>query len=163
MEWYLCSMKYRLLTSEELEIFAEDLKHFLIVNGVHNEEWVEMNASNPDKARDLVALFSDSVLQKVYEKVRFLEHRTLSSCMVFHLLEDEIHLIAINTTSEEVNLSTPEGIHEAMIQKTNLLTFFQTSKKYSGIREAEIHTMLQQGCVNSSEAFWMQLKKALEA
>jgi len=155
-------MKYRLLTSEELEIFDEDLKHFLIVNGVHNEEWVEMNASDPEKARDLVALFSDTVLQKVYEKVRFLEHRTPTSCMVFHVLEEEIHLIAINAKGDEVDLSTPEGIHEALLQKTNQLAFFQTTKKYNEIREMEIHALLQQGCVNSSEAFWMQLKKALE-
>lgn len=154
-------MKYRLLTSEELEIFDEDLKHFLIVNGVHNEEWVEMNASNPEKARDLVGLFSDTVLQKVYEKVRFLEHRTPTSCMVFHLLEDQIQLIAINAKKEGVDLSTPEGIHEALLHKIDHLTFFQTTKKYTEVRESEIHTLLQQGCVNSSESFWMQLNKAL--
>ena len=83
-------MKYRMLSEEELQIFEEDLKQFLIVNGVHNDEWVEMNSNNPDKARDLVGVFSDSVLQKVYEKIRFIEHRSNSSCMVFHLLEDKI-------------------------------------------------------------------------
>lgn len=156
-------MKYRMLSEEELQIFEEDLKQFLIVNGVHNDEWVEMNASNPEKARGLVGLFSDSVLQKVYEKLRFIEHRSNSSCMVFHLLEDKIELISINAKGDEVDLSSPEGIHEALVQKSDALTFFQSEKKYSKTREIEIHEMLMQGCVNSSEAFWMQLKKALSA
>lgn len=154
-------MKYRMLSEEELQIFEEDLKQFLIVNGVHNDEWVEMNSNNPDKARDLVGVFSDSVLQKVYEKIRFIEHRSNSSCMVFHLLEDKIELISINTKNENVDLSSSEGIHKALVEKSELLTFFQSHKKYSKNREEEIHEMLMQGCVNSSEIFWMQLQKAL--
>ncbi len=150
-----------MLTSEELEILAEDLKHFLIVNGVHAEEWEEMNAKDPDKAIDLVGVFSDSVLQKVYEKVRFLEHRSKGSCMLFHLQPETISLISINAKDARVDLSTPDSIHEALVKYPELLTFFQTDKAYSKEREMEIHEMLQQGCVNSSEAFWMQLKKAL--
>jgi hypothetical protein len=56
-------MKYRILNKEEMEIFDEDFKYFLIANGVSNEEWVEMNTSNQDRAIDLVELFSDTVLQ----------------------------------------------------------------------------------------------------
>ena len=56
---------------EELEVFSEDFKHFLIINGVHHEEWVEMNDSKKEQANQLVILFSDSVLQKVYEKIEF--------------------------------------------------------------------------------------------
>jgi hypothetical protein len=47
-------MKYRCLTDDELKLLADDLKHFLIVNGVHAEEWEHMNKVNPDKAVQLV-------------------------------------------------------------------------------------------------------------
>ena len=56
-------MKYRMLTTEEMEIFNEDFKHFAIANGVSNEEWVEMNKSDKELATKLVELFSDTVLQ----------------------------------------------------------------------------------------------------
>lgn len=154
-------MKYRMLTREELEIFEEDLKHFLIVNGVHAEEWEKMNREDEEKATALVGLFSDMVLQKVYEKLRFIEHRSKQSCMVFHLLETGIELISLNAKNEAVDLSTPEGIHAALVDYTESLTFFKSEKAYAKSREEEIHEMLMQGCVNSSEAFWMQLNKAL--
>lgn len=151
-----------MLTNEELVIFEEDLKHFLIVNGIHAEEWEAMNKSNPEKAHDLVGLFSDAVLQKVYEKLKFIEHRSEGSCMVFKLGEDKIEMISINAKDDSVDLSTPESIHEAIVTNADKLSFFRSEKAYSKTRELEIHEMVTQGCVNSSEAFWMQLNKALD-
>ena len=66
-------MKYRLLNKEEMEIFDQDFKHFLIANGVSNEEWVELNQNDIEKATQLVELFSDTIFQKVYEKIQFIE------------------------------------------------------------------------------------------
>ena len=87
-----------MLTGEELEVLAEDLKHFLIVNGVHDDEWREMNVSDIAKATSLVQLFSDTVLQKVYEKIQFIEHRSETSCLVFKLEKDKIMARALDTT-----------------------------------------------------------------
>ena len=154
-------MKYRMLSLEELEIFDEDLKAFLIVNGIHGDEWKTMNESNPKQAIEMVELFSDTVLQKVYESIKYIEHRSPQSCMVFHLKEDLIELISINTKSEKVDLSTPESIHEALVSKSDDVSIFKTEKKYAKTRETEIHEMLEQGCVNSSEAFWYQLEKVV--
>ena len=154
-------MKYRMLTDEELSIFEEDFKHFLIVNGVHNDEWVKINQTDVESATQLVELFSDTVLQKVYEKIKFIEHRSDQSCMVFKLNPENIELISINSKNSEVSLSTPESIHEAMIKHPDQLTFFKSEKKYAKNREEEIHEMLTQGCFNSSEAFWMMLEKAI--
>jgi len=156
------TMKYRILTSEELEVFAEDFKHFLIVNGVHNEEWVEMNQSAVEKAKQFVELFSDTVLQKVYEKLKFVEHRSEKSCMVFKLNEEHVELISVNAKEgSDVNLSTPESIHEALVNSPDQLTFFKSQKPYTNSREEEIHKMLEQGCVHSSEAFWISLEKVV--
>jgi len=154
-------MKYRMLTDEELPLFEEDLKQFLIVHGVHGDEWAKMNEENPEEARNLVGLFSDTVLQKVYEKIKFIEHRSAASCMVFQLKPDAVDMISINSKSDLVDLSTPEGIHKALVNHESELTFFKNKKAYLKEREMEIHEMLEQGCVNSSEAFWMQLEKAL--
>ena len=154
-------MKYRILSQEELELLEDDLKAFLIVNGVHGDEWAEMNKSNPVKAVELVELFSDTVLQKVYDKVRFIEHRSQKSCMVFHLLDDKIELISINANSDAVDLTTPESIHEALSTNAKSLSIFGTEKMYLKDRASEIHEMLEQGCVNSSEAFWYQLVKVV--
>lgn len=154
-------MKYRLLTDEELEVFAEDLKHFLIVNGVHAEEWEEINKNEKEKAIQLVELFSDNVLQIVYEKIKFIEHRSAKSCMVFHFKSDEIEMISLNIKEGISDLSTPESIHEALVNRPNEIAFFKTAKKYNKDREMEIHEMLMQGCVNSSEEFWVSLNRLI--
>lgn len=151
-----------MLTGEELEVLAEDLKHFLIVNGVHDEEWREMNVSDIPKATSLVELFSDTVLQKVYEKIQFIEHRTAASCMVFKLDKDKIELISLNKKLESgVDLSTPESIHKALVNDSDDLTIFKSEKNYSKERESEIHEMLEQGCVNSTKEFWDALCKTV--
>lgn len=151
-----------MLTTEEMEIFNEDFKHFAIANGVSNEEWVEMNQSDPEKATKLVGLFSDTVLQKVYEKLKFIEHRSSSSCLVFKLNESDIDLISLNRKSEKVDLSSAESIHDALVKNPSELSIFRSKKNYSKVREEEIHEMLSQGCVNSSEAFWIMLEKVIE-
>jgi hypothetical protein len=101
------------------------------------------------------------VLQKVYEKLQFIEHRTEASCRVLRLKKEGGEMISIHTKNNSLDLSTPEGIHAALIHQTSDLTFFTNEKNYTKEREMEIHEMLEQGCVNSSEAFWMQLNKAL--
>ena len=157
-------MKYRLLTDEELRLLEDDLKQFLVVNQVYKEEWAEMNKSNPVLALEMIELFSDNVLQIVYEKVKFLEHRTSDSCFVFNCGAEKLELIAIQkkNPTELVDLSTPEEIHEALTKNAGLLSFFTNEKPYSQSRESEIHQMLDQGCVNSTEDFWNALSQILK-
>ncbi len=148
-------MKYRMLTKEEREIFNEDFKHFMISNGVTNEEWLEMNEKNPQKATELVELFSDVVLEKVYQKIEYIEFRSEDSCLVFHCTPDALNLISIVPKSgKKVNLSTPELIHTALQNNLFDLDIFKSKKPYSTLRELEIHKMIEQGCLNSSKEFW---------
>src|SRR5690606_22949288 len=153
-------MKYRILTDEELLVLEEDLKHFLIVNGIDGPEWERINTTAPDKALELVGLFSDTVLQKVYENMRYLEFRSAASCLVFKCGAESIDLISIARAADGVSdLSTAESIHKALVQHTSELTVFRTSKQYSTDRETEIHQMISSGCIPSSEEFWVSLER----
>lgn len=155
-------MKYRILSDEELQHLEGDLKAFLIINGIHGEEWEKLNREEPQKALELVELFSDQVLQTVYEKVQFLEHRSPDSCLVFHFREQEQELIAIQKKSDAViDLSTVEGIHEALTKTPNNLSFFTSKKNYNDSREMEIHQLIEQGAVLSDAVFWNSLKEIL--
>lgn len=156
-------MKYRLLTDEELKHLEEELKQFLIVNHVHKEEWERINKEQPELAIELVGLFSDQVLQRVYENISFLENRTKDSCFVFHCDKKQINLIAIQAKkeNEKLDFSTPESIHEALTKYSKDVGFFRHSKPYTKSREEEIHQLIEQGCVKSSESFWNSLELAL--
>ncbi len=155
-------MKYRFLSDEELIHFEEDLKHFLIMNDVTNEAWELMNQKAPEKARELVGIFSDSVLQKVYEKIKFLEFRSEDSCMVFHFAPEQVEVISLQRIAgSHADLSDAHKIHEALSEKAAELKAFRSSKPYTEGREAELHKMLEQGCIVSSERFWNALLEIL--
>lgn len=155
-------MKYRMLTDEELEHLEGDLKAFLIVNGIEGDTWKKLNESEPEKAIALVELFSDNVLQIVYEKLEFLEFRSEDSCLVFHLLPEEVHLISVSRKpGSSCNLSTVESIHDALVNHSSALTWFRTSKGYGDSREQEIHRLLENGSVLSTKEFWEALEQGL--
>lgn len=157
-------MKYRMLSTEELAVFEEEFKQFLIVNGIHHEEWVHMNEKEPQKAVNVVSVFSDSVLQKVYERLEYLEFRSEKSCMVFRAGKDRMDLISLNADpGSTIDFSTTESIHKALSERPSEIQFFKTSKKYQHEREGEIHQMIEQGCIPSSSEFWNVLNHVLES
>ncbi|TNE55808.1 MAG: hypothetical protein EP338_03270 [Bacteroidetes bacterium] len=158
--------RFRFLSDEELSHFEEELKQFLIVNGVQGEEWERINQEDPEKALALVGMFSDQVLQQVYEKIEYLEKRTDDGCFVFRLMADQMYLIALQlkeTHHEQSSLSNPESIHETLTNRPEDVSYFKTSKTYHDQREIELHQLLEQGAVPSSVEFWSSLEKAMTA
>ena len=118
--------------------------------------WTPVSGDLP-KAIELVELFSDTVLQKVYEKIEFLEFRSVDSCLVFHCLSDRSLLIAVQHTQPDLDLSSPETIHVALTGDLSKLNFFRSEKMHQHSREVEVHRLIEQGCVPSDEAFWNAL------
>ncbi len=141
-----------------MNVFDEDFKHFMITTGVTNEEWLEMNQSNIEKATSLVELFSDTVLQKVYEKIQYIEFRSEDACMIFNCLKENMELISLNKKTGNADLSTPESIHAALSNSPENLSIFKTTKAYSASRELEIHELFEKGCFVSSLEFWNALE-----
>lgn len=151
-------MKYRMLTDDELRVFEPELKQFLVVNAVYDEEWRQINQENPDKARQLVALFSDQVLQTIYERIAFVEHRSKKTCLVFACQSDRLLLIGLQHNHPELDFSTLEGIHFGLTNHLAEIKWFKKSKGYDSDREMEIHQMLENGCVPSSGEFWESIQ-----
>lgn len=155
-------MKYRMLSDEELKHLEGDLKAFLIINGLEGDSWKKLNEEDPDKALALVELFSDQVLQTVYEKVEYLELRTPESCLVFKLNKDELLLISLNRLAgSTIDLSTVEGVHDALVNHFRELQCFTSKRSFTKERELEIHQLISEGCVLSTAEFWDALVEVL--
>lgn len=155
--------KYRFLSDEELKHLEEELKQFLIINHVYGEEWEKMNREEPQKALELVGLFSDQVLQRVYENIRFVEKRIKDACFVFYFQTEEVHLkvIQVEKNKEKLDLSSAESIHDALLHHFSDLSFFKSSKRYTESREKEIHQLIEDGALVSSQEFWETLEKII--
>jgi hypothetical protein len=148
-------MKYRILSNEELSHFDEDLKAFLIIHGIDGPLWEKMNRETPEKAIELVELFSDVVLQRVYENISYLEFRSPDTFAVFHLEPEQQSLVLVKSLNTEIaELSTPEQIQEAVSKQIEQLEFFRSNRSYPADRELAVHQLLDQGCVLSDESIW---------
>ena len=156
-------MKYRILTAEELQPLENDLKAFLIVNGLDGDEWKKLNAEHPEKAVQVIAAFSDAVLQVVYERLQFLEFRGPDNIMVFKVGKEMTEMISLQWPSDSaVDLSTPEGIHSAILNNAGKIQWFASEKPTGEDKEAAIHRMIGQGCIPSSEEFWNSLNESVK-
>ena len=155
-------MKFRLLNDNELQHFEEDFKHFLIINGVSNEEWISINQHEKDKAVELVSLFSDLILQRVYEKVNYLEYRSKNQLFIFKCDADEIHLTSLKSEDSSVDFSNPTLIHESIIHHSDKISYFTQTKSYQNDREIELFKMVEQGCIISTQDFYDALQNALK-
>jgi hypothetical protein len=155
-------MKYRTLTHEELSHFEEDLKAFLIIHGIDGPLWEKMNQETPEKAVELVELFSDVILQRVYEHISFLEFRSPDSFAVLHLENEQQSLILVKSLdTAAADLSTPESIQQALSMQLSKLEFFRSTRSYPSTREMAVHQLLDQGCVISNNSIWEALENLL--
>lgn len=157
--------KYRILSREELQSFDEQLKHFLIVNGVDGDRWKEINEKDPDLAIDLVELFSDQILQGAYENIAYLQKLTKDACYFFHYGKEKAELIIFrlnDTTSENLDFSTMENLKMALFQHADKISFSHQEKTYTKEREMEIHEMITSGCRVFTEEFWKILKSVVK-
>ena len=67
-------LKYRSLSKDELIELEPEFKQFLIVNEIYDAEWRALASQDPEKAQSFIDLFSNIVLERVYNKVPGLVH-----------------------------------------------------------------------------------------
>lgn len=134
-------MKYRRLSDDELKELEQEFKQFLIANAIYDDEWKSINQDNPDKALELVEMFSDMVMEKALKNIKYLEHVSKNSLNAFHCTDKEIELIGVTTNDEKVDFN--EDTFNKFKHKLNI---FKTNKPYYKSREEEVFELLETGC-----------------
>ena len=160
-------LKYRCLNDTELELLEGELKQFLVANGVYAEEWRDLNVQSPEKAQELVNLFSDLVFEKVLEQAEYLIHRTPSDLKVFQcgkkgmvLMGLKIDHPAVDLTQSPYKEDLASAIQEAGPAATRL---YRAEKSYSAEREAELFDMMEQGCEITDGILFERLQSLYQA
>ncbi len=141
--------KYRELTSEELKELEKEFVDYLIVNGITADDWVQIKTEDPEKAEDIITLFSDVVLEGVLRKVSFLEFRSKSNIKTFQCLDQKMILMGLTADDSEVDFADPAFFKDIDHIPKNKLKVYTSEKKYSAVREEELFQMIQSGCVIS--------------
>ncbi|MAR67425.1 MAG: hypothetical protein CL833_09270 [Crocinitomicaceae bacterium] len=148
--------KYRRLTVEELDEMQQEFIHYLVANGIEAKDWEQLKEKDESQAQLWIDSFSDVVIQKVLEGVKYIEHRTSNESKLFECLPDEIRLIGLR--SEEVDLLDSEELAAASLNPGKV-ELFKGVKKYSKKREDELFELLQSGGEISDGKMYLLLKQ----
>ncbi|MFY7667412.1 MAG: DUF6495 family protein [Crocinitomicaceae bacterium] len=146
-----------MLSNEELLHLEAEFKQFLIVNQIHSDEWKKINEIEPEKALVLVELFSDTVLLKVYEKIEYLEFRSKQLFSAYRINSEKIEAIHVKSEYDTVTLEKDDDISLAINSNSSKLSIYRAEKKVNPFKEDEVHHLVEQGCLKSTELVWEQL------
>ncbi len=146
--------KYRILSKDELENLKPEFIQYLSSNGIDAEKWKSILENDKQEMEMHIELFSDVVLQKSLEKIKYLEHKTSSAIQLFHFEEKQASLFALKSSS--VDLLKLTTLNKSNLDKIDL---FNATKEYNSTRELEIFELLNQGCTISKGDLFYQLKQ----
>ncbi len=137
-------MKYRRLTDEELKEMEQEFINFLVSNTITGEDWEKLKLNNPEKAQKLIENFSDIVLQKVLEKIEFIEHRTAKDWKIFQCQPDKILMKGFSAdANSHIDFNSPNVLKDI---EGSTIQLYKAEKAYNSDREKEIFEMIQSGC-----------------
>ena len=155
---YFCKMqskaKYRILNEEELKELEEEFVHFLIVQGIDNDKWVKINEQEKEKAIQLVEIFSNTVLEKAYSKISFLEYRSKTFYSIFKILKNETLVFKVSQKQKGTYDFLKDNELSIAIQEKRNIIIEKGVKKHKEEKLKEVHKLCTQGCVISNEKRW---------
>ena len=149
-------IRYRRLTIEELNEMEQEFIQYLVANGVEAKDWELLKENDSEEVQLWIDGFSDVVMQKVLEGVRYMEHRTSNEARLFECGEKEIYLIGMK--SVEVDLLNPEELASAAVEPGKI-ELYKGAKAYAKAREDELFEMIQAGCEISDGKVYQLLKQ----
>jgi len=158
-------MRFRRLTNEELEPLEEDFIQFLASSHITAKEWLGLKEKNEEKVEELIGLFSDIVLEKVFSKIDCLQHRTKDTIRVFYCQEDKIIMTGLQISDPNKDLTNPADLTvlENPASLDGSVKVFQVEKAYVKERADEVFSMLyKDGCQIASKSMFDALVKMYE-
>jgi len=145
------NMRFRCLSKEELQELDSELIQFLIVNHVYKEDWALMNQESPEKAKELIEIFSDVVLEKVYNKVFFLERQVPKQVCVCSLSDSSGEMITIEAIEEGIDLTKEDVVDECLLISPSKISIYHGKKAFKNTKADEVFLLLNHGFLVSSE------------
>ena len=140
-------MKYRQLTTEQLNEMHEEFAMFLATQKIDADKWQEIKDTNPEMVAEEINLFSDLVWEKVLGKIKYLTNFAGNSLNLFRFDEEFIHRIVIKCDKENFDFSKKEDYDWFVNNSTNSsLTYFKGQKAYFKERNLEIFELIEKGC-----------------
>lgn len=139
-------LKYRRLTNEELNILEEDFVQFLVTNSVMATDWELLKMEEPEKANDLIDIFSDIVMEKALSRIEYLRKNDRTSIICIRFLGEtiEIHGL-IADEGANIDFTDNEAIKNAILSPPKGLKVISDQQNYVKSRNEDVFAFMQQG------------------
>lgn len=141
--------KYRRLTEEEFELLEIDFVRFLASNSIQAEDWQKLKSDSPEKVDELLDIFSDTVLEKVYAKTEYLIIVKPTELHAFKMDELCAKLIGVRFKNTNLNLLEKHNLESVFSSKESFLSnqpdLFSLEKKYDKTKAEEVYFLVKQG------------------
>ena len=143
-----------MLTEEELKALSDDFTQFLVVQGVDDVTWRKMNIENEEKAIEVVEVFSDTVLHKVYSKIQYMSYISDHVFSIFKINKTSIDLILIKSTDASLIFQDEATLYSLLNSNSGAWELYSSSKELGDKLTDEVHKLTTQGCQISSKEIW---------
>ncbi len=151
-------MKYKRLTSEELQALEKDFIHFLSSAQITAHDWEKIKTTELQKAEELMDVFSDVVYDKVMSKIKFLEYRDEKTLNIFNCTEEKIILLGLRVKEHSpLDLTAPNVFAQWNESNTSAVNVIKTEKNYIKDRGVEVFELLQTGCLITDDRLFKVL------
>jgi len=142
-------LKYRRLTTTELKELSKEFIQFLAAQSITAPDWEKIKAEKTEKRDELIDLFSNIVLERILNKIDYLEIITQDELRIFKMNEDSGRLLGMKITKKEVDLSDDTILDELFKNPKKLLSqnpkFYELTKKYNKTKAEEVFFLINMG------------------
>lgn len=151
-------MKYKRLTSEELQALEPDFINFLASAQITGPDWEKMKKNEVEKANELIDVFSDVVYDKVLAKISYLEFRESKTLNIFYFAQDKIQLVGLRVKeTSSLDLTNPDVISQWNQANNASVNLVKSERAYEKEKQLEIFELLQAGCMITNDRLFKLL------
>ncbi len=155
-------MKYKRLTTEELQQLEKEFVNFLASAQITGPDWEKMKKNEVEKAEELIDVFSDVVYDKVMSKIKFVDYRDEKTLNIFNCTEDKIILIGLRVKEHSsLDLTAADVFTQWNDNNTSAVNVIRSEKKYMKERGMEVFELLQNGCLITDDRLFNLLNGML--
>ena len=155
-------IKYRRLTEEEFEMLESDFVRFLASNSIQAQDWQKLKSDFPDKVDELLDIFSDTVLEKVYAKAKYLLIVKPTELHAYKMEESFAILNGIRFSNTNLNLLDENQLETIFSSEKSFLShkpeLFSLEKKYGKPKAEEIFFLIKQGAELADKEWFIFLE-----
>ena len=158
-------IKYRRLSEEEFELLKSDFVRFLASNSIQAQDWQKLKSDSPDKVDELLELFSNTVLEKVYSKTEYLLIVKPVEVYAFEMGDNSARLVGVRFKNNDVDLLKDKNLEIVFSSEESFLLhrpeLFSLEKKYEKSKADEVFFLIKQGA-EMVEKKWFEFMDAFK-